>query len=629
MPKWNISQSKKLYNIQNWGENFFDISKDGELTVSPRQEGSGVSLYEIAQDLTDRGFSLPILLRFPDILRQRVKRLCNAFAMAMEKENYHANYTLVYPIKVNQQRSVIETIVNTGQAGLEAGSKSEMMAILALSPPNGVVVICNGYKDREYVRMALIAQKMGLQPYIVVEKTSELKLIVQEADNLNVVPRLGIRVKLASVANGKWQDSGGAKSKFGLNAAQIIDVVNLLRQAGQINSLQLMHFHVGSQIPSIYDIQKILSEAGYFYAELRALGAPIRIVDVGGGLGVDYEGMLSSRPFSKNYTMEEYANNIIYQFKDTCNASDLPQPDIITETGRAITAHSSVLITNIVDIEPVSAVAAICPASDEDPEIIHDLWCQLNNINQASALEVYHNAMYWLNEMHVMFSYGVINLRQRAHAEHLFYSICLKISELLKKNLNSSAHYEALDKLNDNLADKYFANFSLFASAPDAWALGQLFPIVPLHRLNAYPDTRATLHDLTCDSDGRFKQYVHGFGTDTSLPVHSPVENEPYLIGIFLLGAYQEILGDMHNLFGTTHSVNVHITKDNNYTFTDTLKGDTVQKMLDYVNFNTVSILENFQKRLQFNRLNPEQRLACMRELETMLNGYTYLDDAD
>lgn len=626
MLKWDVFKSKNLYNIKNWGDNFFDISQHSELTVSPDRESLGVSLYEIAQDLIGRGFSLPVLVRFPDILRQRVERLCNAFAMAKKKENYHADYKLIYPIKVNQQCSVVETIVNTGQAGLEAGSKSEMMAILTLSLPIGSVVICNGYKDREYVRMALIAQEIGLQPYIVIEKTTELKLIIQEAASLNLVPRLGIRIKLASVGKGKWQDSGGEKSKFGLNATQTIGLINHIREAGLIDSLQLMHFHVGSQIPNIHDIQKILSEAARFYAELRALGVPIKIVDTGGGLGVDYEGMLSSSPFSRNYTIEEYAHNIVYGFKEICNKLNLPQPDIITETGRALTAHHAVLITNIVDIEPVSSFGDIQPASDKDPEIIQDLWCQLNNINQSSALEVYHNAVYWLNELHVMFSYGVIDLKQRAHAEQLFYSICLKVRGLLETNLHSRAYHKVFDELNDKLADKYFVNFSLFSSAPDSWALEQLFPIMPLHRLNEYPDNRVTLQDLTCDSDGQFKKYVHSCGIDTSLPMHSPVGIEPYLIGIFLLGAYQEILGDMHNLFGTTHSVNVHIAKDNTYIISDTMKGDTIKKMLGYVNFNTVSFVDDFQKRLQSTCLNTEQQQFYMRELESILDGYSYLE---
>ncbi len=624
MPKWDSAQSKELYNIRNWGDNIFDIDPDGELRVLPNREHRGVSLYKIAGDLTDRGFSFPVLVRFPDVLRQRVKRLCNAFSAAMDKENYHADYTLVYPIKVNQQRSVVETIVNTGMAGLEAGSKSEMMAVLGLGLPHGSIVICNGYKDREYVRMALIAQKMGLRPYIVIEKTTELKLIIEEAVKAELVPFLGIRIRLAFVGRGKWQDSGGGKSKFGLNSTQMLDVINFIRDAGLINSLQLMHFHAGSQIPNIHDIQNILAETGRFYAELRALGVPIKIVDAGGGLGVDYEGMFSSRPFSKNYTIEEYANNIVYAFNEVCTKMNLPRPDIITETGRALTAHHAVLITNIIETESVPALSEIRPASDEDPEIIQDLWYQLNNIDMSSALERYHNAVYWLNDLYIMFSYGAITLTQRVHAEQLFYSICLKVRDLFETNLHSRAYREAFEDINDKLKDKYFANFSLFSSAPDAWALEQLFPVMPLHRLNEYPDRRATIHDLTCDSDGQFKKYVHSNGIETNLPVHSFDGSAPYLIGIFLIGAYQEILGDMHNLFGTAHSVNVCITKNDEYTVSDALKGDTVQAVLASVNFDEKLLLKRIENSLQCTFPDEEQKLSYIQEIKTVLRGYTY-----
>jgi arginine decarboxylase len=420
MKKWNAVKSQTLYNIKYWSEGYFDINQNGEITVSPTPGQATISLYKLARDLIkNSGISLPILVRFPSILQHRVSSLYNAFMTAMQQENYHANYTAVYPIKVNQQHHVIEAILKTGKTGLEAGSKSELIAVLALAPKNSVV-ICNGYKDREYIRLALIGQQIGIHTYLVIEKSSELKLIIEEANNLDVVPCLGIRVKLASIAKGKWQNSGGEKSKFGLNSAQILAILALINEAGLINSLQLMHFHIGSQIPNIRDIQKGLYEAGRYYAELCALGVPIHTVDVGGGLGIDYEGMRSRRPCSVNYSIQEYANNVIYEFSEICNTLNLPKPNIITETGRAITAHHAVLITNIIDIEPISDTTKVQSASATDPDIIQDLWHQLNNINQNSALEVYHNAVYWLSEIHTMFSYGVINLRQRAHAEQLY-----------------------------------------------------------------------------------------------------------------------------------------------------------------------------------------------------------------
>jgi len=627
MSEWDIAQSRALYNIERWGEDYFDINENGEITVSPTPKQSAISLYQLAQDLKSQGFSLPILVRFPSILHHRVESLYNAFMTAMQQENYHANYTAVYPIKVNQQQHVVEAILNAeqGQVGLEAGSKSELMAVLALAPKNSIV-ICNGYKDREYIRLALIGQQMGIQIYLVIEKASELKRIIEEANNLEVVPRLGIRVKLASVAKGKWQDSGGEKSKFGLNSAQILEVIALISEAGFINSLQLMHFHIGSQIPNIRDIQKGLYEAGRYYAELRALGVPIHTVDVGGGLGIDYEGMRSRRPCSVNYSIQEYANNVIYEFSEICNTLNLPKPSIITETGRAITAHHAVLITNIIDIEPISETMTVQSASTTDPDIIQDLWHQLNNLNQYSALEVYHNAVYWLSEIHSMFSYGVINLRQRAHAEQLYYAICWQVRDLLQTNPHARAYREVLDELNDKLADKYFGNFSLFQSVPDAWAIEQLFPIVPLHRLNEYPSRRATLQDLTCDSDGQFKNYVSSDGIDTSLPVHTLIPNEPYLMGIFLVGAYQEILGDMHNLFGDTHSVSILMTAEGSYKVIAPIKGDTVRKMLNYVGFDTGWLLNAYRQRLQTAPLNAEQRQLYWQELEAGLDGYTYFE---
>lgn len=628
MSKWNTVKSKTLYNIKYWSEGYFDINQNGEVTVSPAQGQATVSLYKLAQDLKTQGFSLPILVRFPNILHHRVNSLHNAFKIAMQHENYNANYTAVYPIKVNQQHHVVEAILNSGQTGLEAGSKSELIAVLALASKNGIV-ICNGYKDREYIRLALIGQQIGIHTYLVIEKASELKLIIEEANNLDVIPRLGIRVKLASIAKGKWQNSGGEKSKFGLNSAQILDIITLINKAGFTNSLQLMHFHIGSQIPNIRDIQTGLREAGRYYAELCALGVPIHTVDVGGGLGIDYEGMRSRRPCSINYSIQEYANNVIYEFNEICNTLNLPKPNIITETGRAITAHHAVLITNIIDIEAVSE--SVQSASTNDPEIIQDLWRQLNTVTQDSALEVYHNAAYWLNEVHSMFYYGVINIKQRAHAEQLYYAICKQVRALLQHNSHARIYREVFDELNEKLADKYFANFSLFQSVPDAWAINQLFPIVPLHRLNEYPNRRATLQDLTCDSDGMFKNYVSSDGIDTSLPVHTLIPNEPYLIGIFLVGAYQEILGDMHNLFGDTNSVNIHITAEaeaegeGSYKLIAPIKGDTVRKMLKYVNFDPDQLLNSYCNSLQNTTLSVEQKQLYLQEFRAGLENYTYL----
>ncbi|VEN73189.1 Biosynthetic arginine decarboxylase [Candidatus Desulfarcum epimagneticum] len=625
MPEWDIGKSKTLYNMDRWGENFFDIDPNGELTVSPTPGGSAASLYRLSRDFMSRGFSLPALVRFPGILRRRVERLRNAFETAMEKERYPARYMPVYPIKVNQRRQVVEAVLNAGAAGLEVGSKPELIAALTASRAGGLL-ICNGCKDRPYIRMALIAGEIGLKPYIVIEKISELSLIFREANRLNVTPRLGVRIKLASFGKGRWENSGGAKSKFGLGASGIIEAVSILKEAGLIQALRLMHFHIGSQIPNVHDIQKALNESTRFYAELRALGAPIEIVDVGGGLGVDYEGMMSSRFFSANYTIEEYANNVIYAFKEICDPLNLPRPDIITENGRAIVAHHAVFITDIVAAESVSPPAPLQPPPESAPDIISDLWSQLHTVDESSALEAYHNAVYWLKDMQIMFSYGVINLSQRALAERLFYSICFKARELLRGVPDARAHHETLYELEDRLADKYFANFSLFRSTPDVWAIDQLFPILPLQRLDEYPGNRATVQDLTCDSDGRFKKYVHSRGFETSLPAHFLSRDEPYLIGIFLVGAYQEILGDMHNLFGNFNSFNARIDEKGDYQLDKILKGESVEEILSHVDFDSEGLFKTYRKRLRAASLSEETRRLYMRELAGALDGHSYID---
>jgi arginine decarboxylase len=434
-----------------------------------------------------------------------------------------------------------------------------------------------------------------------------------------------VRVKLASIAKGKWQDSGGEKSKFGLNSTQVLAIVSRIKAIGFSDALQLMHFHIGSQVSNIYDIQKGVHEAGRYYAELRSLGVPIHTVDVGGGLGVDYEGMQSRGSFSVNYSIHEYANNIIDEFDEICKKLDLPKPHIITETGRAITAHHALLITDIIDVEPIINPVEIQPAIATDPDIIQALWCQLNDINPHSASEIYHNAKYWLNEIHSMFAYGVITLQQRAHAEQLYYAICSQIRTLIQKDQHTRACREMLDELNEKLVDKYFVNFSLFRSVPDAWAIDQLVPIVPLHRLDEYPDRRATLQDLTCDSDGQFKHYVSNEWIDSNLPMHALLPEQPYLIGIFLVGAYQETLGDMHNLFGNTDTVNVHIHPHGHYTIQAIKQGDSIADMLNCVGFDTQQLLSAYQKNLQQADLESAQQQAYFQALKIGLKNNTYL----
>ncbi|MCP4701214.1 MAG: biosynthetic arginine decarboxylase [Gammaproteobacteria bacterium] len=628
---WDVERSRKLYHISHWSGGYFDSDSNGHMTAYPGTDhtAQGVSLYTLAQELVDSGLSLPVLVRFSNILHHRVDSLCSAFHRAMQRKGFHANYMAVYPIKVNQQRHVVREILTYGEhrrqgcVGLEAGSKPELMAVLALAPPDGGTVICNGYKDREYIRLALTGQRLGLHPYLIVEKRSELKTIITEAEKMGVTPRLGVRVRLASIGAGKWQNTGGKKAKFGLSSAQTLAVVEQMRANGLLGSLSMLHFHMGSQIANIRDVQRALREAARYYAQLRKLGAPIKCIDVGGGLGIDYEGTQSRSFCSINYSVQEYANNVISAFWEICTEHNLPHPNIITESGRAMTAHHAVLITNVIDVEHTMELSDPPQAESDEPQMIQDLWCGLKNVTASSAVEVYHDAVYLMSEAHSMFSHGVLDLAQHARAEQLYFATCRRIRDLL--NISSLSHRKILDELNNKLADKYFCNFSLFQSAPDTWAIKQVFPIVPLNRLDERPTRRATLQDITCDSDGRIDRYVDAEGIETSLPVHSLQEEKPYLLGIFLVGAYQEILGDMHNLFGDTHSVNVKIDADGCHRLIEPEMGDTVEDMLRYVRFDVDSLRSSYRKRLQATSLSADQQQICLNELQAGLTGYTYL----
>ncbi len=623
--KWDIQQSRALYNIEYWSSSYFDINAQGEVCVTPTPNQPGVSLYQLAKNLENQGLSFPILIRFSNILHRRVESLCSAFEKAMQLEEYQACYTAIYPIKVNQNYQVIKEILNSGRSntGLEAGSKAELMAVIGLSVQNAVV-ICNGYKDREYIRLALIGQQMGLRPYIVIEKASELKLIIEESQEMGIKPLLGIRVRLATISSGKWQNSGGEKSKFGLSSDQVRQVLSQLTVANLLDCLQLMHFHLGSQVANVRDIQRGLSEAARYYAELYQLGVPIKIVDVGGGLGVDYDGTRSRSYCSINYGVHEYANNVVHELYNVCSMNGLPYPDIISESGRAMTAHHAVLLTNVIDVEQVPQPENLEPPNENEHAILRDMRYGLENINQRSIFEVYHDAAYLLSEVYSMFTHGLLDLNQRALAEQLYYATCWKIKELLQPNLR--AHRSILDEMNDKLVDKYFCNFSLFRSTPDAWAIDQLFPIMPIHRLNEKPTRRAKLQDLTCDSDGQFLNYVDGEGVESSLPVHGLNANEEYLLGIFLVGAYQEILGDIHNLFGNTYSVSVEINKEGGYNLVEPNEGDRVENLLRYVNIDPSVLRHEYRKRIHATSLKNEQKQAYLRELDSGLMGYTYLE---
>jgi arginine decarboxylase len=603
---WSIEQSTHTYSINNWGDGYFAINAKGHVCVKPSSDKEiELDLYDIAQSLKDKNLSLPVLVRFTDILKDRVTRLNDAFEKACVTNNYQGQYTPVYPIKVNQQRQVVEGILSAEKIGLEAGSKPELLAVMALS--NKGVVVCNGYKDRAYIRLALIGIKMGLNLYLVIEKPLELELIIEEAAKLNVKPQLGVRVRLSSISTGKWQNSGGEKSKFGLHAHEVLQLIERLKQNHLLDSLKLLHFHMGSQIANIHDIKIALKEAGQFYVELHRLGAEIRIIDAGGGLGVDYDGSGSRRESSINYSLDEYAQNIVRSFAKLCTEKKIPHPDIITESGRALTAHHAVLITNVTDVESIYT----------NNEELLALPVVHNNV------EHFHDAQYALTEARARFTQDKLSITELAKAENDYALICQQI----KSQLNSNTQSEAiiLEELNEKLADKVFCNFSLFQSMPDIWGIDQIFPIMPIHRLNEQPTRRAVIQDLTCDSDGRIDQYIDGQNIENTMPLHSIDSNKPYFIGFFMVGAYQEILGDMHNLFGDTHSINIMLD-DNGYHFYDFQEGEHVSDLLDYVHISSEELKAAFRDKLVKSNLCELEQLDFEKELIAGLTSYTYLE---
>ncbi len=616
----------RLYNVDRWGEGYFAVGAGGTLEVRPRgPRGPALELAAVARAAREAGLGWPVLLRFTDILRDRVAALVAAFDRARAGDGYRGGYTAVYPIKVNQQRSVVEAIVgaDAGRVGLEAGSKPELMAVLALTPPGGVIV-CNGYKDREYVELALTGRALGHRIYLVVEKASEVALVVEAARRLGIEPLLGVRVRLASIGAGLWQNTGGEKSKFGLAARELPGMVAALRAAGLLGALRMLHFHLGSQVANIRDIQRGVREAARFYAELRRLGAPLDTVDVGGGLGVDYEGTRSRSFCSMNYTLDEYAFNIVHTLWEVCAEAGLPHPDILSESGRALTAHHAVLVTNVTGVEPAPHEPPPDPPGEDDPLVLRDLWQAWERFESRSPLEIYHEAVHWLGEAQSMFNHGLLDLAQRARAEALYHALCRRVRRALDPQV--PAHREVLDELNERLADKYFCNLSIFQSMPDVWAIGQIFPIVPLVRLDEPPARRAVVVDLTCDSDGRIDRYVGRDGVEATLPLHPVRPGETYLLGFFLVGAYQEILGDMHNLFGDTDSVNVVLDGDG-WRLAEPLRGDTVDRLLRYVHFDPERLRAAYAAKLASAGLPPARREALGRILEAGLEGYTYLED--
>lgn len=625
---WTISDARELYNIEHWSDGYFDISDHGTILAFPdgRREHPGVDLLELSRAIKKANLRLPVLVRFTDILRSRVDALTNGFYEVINASSYAGKYTAVYPIKVNQQSRVLNAILEHGleRIGLEAGSKPELMAVLALTQRPGTVVVCNGYKDREYIRLALIGQKLGKRVYIILEKLSELDIILEEARKLKINPVLGIRVRLFSMGSGKWQDTSGEKSKFGFSASQVLYVLDRLREADKLDCLKILHFHLGSQIANLSDIQRGMKECAQYYVQLCQEGAPIHTVDVGGGLGIDYEGTQSRSSCSTNYSILDYADTIVRTLMNAADLNSLPHPNIISESGRALTAHHALLLTNIIGCERTEQLPIEIDEETEQAEIIQDLLTVYKSLNKRNALEVYHMACQALAESNQLFYAGSISLPERARIEQIYQTIALNVREML--NPSATAHRKVIDELNDKLADKYFCNFSLFQSLPDSWAIGQIFPIMPISGLDREPTRRVVLQDITCDSDGKIKTYVDGYGKESTLPLLPYSDEHPYLLGMFLVGAYQEILGDLHNLFGDTDSVHVELLPDGSWELVQPELGDTVDEVLRYVHFDSAELLKLFRQQLLKAKLTRREFNEFLSDLTVGLHGYTYLE---
>lgn len=625
---WTPKDSEKLYNMSGWGQGYFRVNEAGHVTVHPDGNPKrGLDLYQLALDLNAQGVGLPLLLRFSDILRSRIQALAGQFGSAIKEFGYDGTYTTVYPVKVNQQRHVVQEIVEFGTphgAGLECGSKPELMAVLGLNESTHHLIVCNGYKDEEFMRLALMGQKLGHTVLIVLEQLNELEVLLRVADDMGIQPTVGVRIKLASEGSGRWAKSAGEKSKFGLGAVELVKLLDRLSEAGRKDILRLVHFHLGSQIPDIRVIKAGLEEIGRYYVELRRMGfGNLSWVDVGGGLGVDYDGSRSTRPASVNYTVREYANDVVYTLGTVCRSEELPMPNIISESGRALTAHHSLLLVNVIDVESLND--SVPPALREEPHpLLLEMAEDLQSFTPDRVQEVFHDVVFAKERAQEYFASGVFSLRDKADAEQFYLCTLNAIAGAIADDKNAypeiAAHIEAV------LVDRYFCNFSVFQSLPDNWAIDQIFPIIPIHRLNEPPTRRGTLQDITCDSDGVIDRFAGGRKGKPSLELHPVIEDEPYILGIFLTGAYQEILGDLHNLFGDTNAVHVRLT-EHGYEVTDLVHGDTVTEVLNYVQFHASDLLATFRRKVgKARELTRQEANGFIADYVAGLEGYTYLE---
>ena len=630
MRKWRIEDSEELYNITGWGTSYFSINDAGHVVVTPRRDGVTVDLKELVDELQLRDVASPMLLRFPDILDNRIEKMSSCFKQAAEEYGYKAENFIIYPIKVNQMRPVVEEIISHGKKfnlGLEAGSKPELHAVIAVNTDSDSLIVCNGYKDESYIELALLAQKMGKRIFLVVEKMNELKLIAKMAKQLNVQPNIGIRIKLASSGSGKWEESGGDASKFGLTSSELLEALDFMESKGLKDCLKLIHFHIGSQVTKIRRIKTALREASQFYVQLHSMGFNVEFVDIGGGLGVDYDGTRSSNSEgSVNYSIQEYVNDSISTLVDVSDKNGIPHPNIITESGRALTAHHSVLIFEVLE-------TATLPEWDDEEEIapdahelVQELYSIWDSLNQNKMLEAWHDAQQIREEALDLFSHGIVDLKTRAQIERLYWSITREINQIAGGLKHAPDEFRGLSKL---LADKYFCDFSLFQSLPDSWAIDQIFPIMPIQRLDEKPERSATLQDITCDSDGKIANFISTRNVAHYLPVHSLKKTEPYYLAVFLVGAYQEILGDMHNLFGDTNAVHVSVN-EKGYNIEQIIDGETVAEVLDYVQYNPKKLVRTLEtwvtKSVKEGKISLEEGKEFLSNYRSGLYGYTYLE---
>jgi arginine decarboxylase len=632
MRKWRIEDSAELYNINGWGNGYFSINEKGNIQVTPRKnENNSVDLGELMRELYLRDVSAPVLIRFPEILDNRIEKISSSFQVASKEYEYEAQNYIIYPIKVNQMRQVVEEIVSYGKRfniGLEAGSKPELHAVLAINTDNNSLIICNGYKDESYIELALLAQKMGKQVFLVVEKLNELEQTIVIAKRLKVKPNIGVRVKLASSGSGKWEESGGDGSKFGLNSTELLQALELLEKHQMSDCFRLIHFHIGSQITKIRRIKTALREAAQFYVQLHSLGFNIEFVDIGGGLGVDYDGTRSSySENSVNYSIQEYVNDSVSTFVDAANKNQIPHPNIITESGRALTAHHSVLVFEVLETTTLPEWKEEKDVQEDDHELVKELYKIWDSLAPARMLEAWHDAQQIREESLDLFSLGMLDLKTRAQVEQLYFSIAREINMSITRVKHAP---EELRQLSSLLPDKYFCNFSLFQSLPDSWAIDQVFPIIPVHRLNEKPERTATLQDITCDSDGKIANFTtQGDFHSSFLPVHTLKKGEPYYIGVFLVGAYQEILGDLHNLFGDTNVVHVS-SAENGYRIEQIIDGETVAEVLDYAQYNAKKLVRTVEtwvmSSVKQGKISMEEGKEFLSNYRSGLYGYTYLE---